>query len=162
RSRELDARSALDNMPGLHARLSPDGTPEIFNQPFLQYLGRTVEEIGKWRTSDIVHADDLAHTIEVFGNAISTGKPVDFEYRLRRFDGVHRWFQVRLVPVRNNEGTIPHWNPLVTDIDDRKRGEEALRSSERILNLIINAIPAMVGVLRADGSSLYVNQAALD
>src|SRR5262249_16025414 len=67
-ARELDARSLLDNMPGLLARLSPDGTPEIFNRPFLQYLGWTAEETGKWRTNDIVHLDDLADTIEGFGN----------------------------------------------------------------------------------------------
>src|SRR5215469_2461947 len=95
RASQLDARSSLDNMPGLLCRLSPDGTPEFFNRQFLQYLGRTIEEIGKWRTNDIVHIDDLAHTIEVLGNAISTGQLFDFEYRLRRVDGVYRWFQAR-------------------------------------------------------------------
>jgi PAS domain S-box-containing protein len=124
--RKLEAHSLLDSMPGFLACLSPDGTPEIFNRPFLQYLGRTVEEIGKWSVSDIVHVDDLAHTIEVFGNAISTGEPCEFEYRLRRFDGVYRWFQARMVPVRNAEGRIINWNCLVTDIDDRKKAEEAL------------------------------------
>jgi PAS domain S-box-containing protein len=126
RASELDARSALDNMPGLLARLSPDGIPEIFNRPYLQYLGKTVEEIKKWQTSDIIHPDDLARTTEVLGAAISTGQPFDFEYRARRFDGVYRWFQSRLAPVRNAEGQILHWNALATDIDDRKRAEEAL------------------------------------
>ena len=132
-ARELDARSLLDNMPGLLARLSPDGTPEIFNRPFLQYLGRTVEEIRKWRASDIVQPDDLAHTIEVFGNGISSGQRFALEYRLRRFDGVYRWFQARVVPVRSVEGQILYWNALVTDIDDRKQAEEALRRSESYL-----------------------------
>jgi PAS domain S-box-containing protein len=126
RASELDARSVLDNMPGLLARLSPDGIPEIFNRPYLQYLGKTVEEIKNWQTSDIIHPDDLAHTIEVLGKAISTGQPFDFEYRARRFDGVYRWFQSRLAPVRNAEGQILYWNALATDIDDRKRAEGAL------------------------------------
>jgi len=64
--------------------------------------------------------------------------------------------------VRNPENEITAWYLLLTDIDDRKKAEEALRSSERNLNLTINAIPAMVGVLRPDGSMLYANQAALD
>jgi PAS domain S-box-containing protein len=133
RAKELDARSLLDNMPGFLARISADGTPEIFNRPFLEYLGTTLEELKKWRTSDFVHPDDLAHTIEVFGNGISGGQPFDFQYRLRRFDGVYRWFQVRIVPVRNVEGRILHWNALVTDIEERKRAEEALRASEASL-----------------------------
>jgi PAS domain S-box-containing protein len=162
RTRELEVRSFFDNTPGLLARLSPDGIPEIFNPPFLQYLGRTPEEIGQWRMNDIVHSDDLAHTIEVFGNAISTGQPVEFEYRLRRFDGEYRWFQARVIPVRHAEGQILHWNALVTDIDDRKRAEQALRSSERNLSLMINVIPTVIAVLGTDGSMLYANQTALD
>jgi PAS domain S-box-containing protein len=161
-ARELGVRSFFDNMPGFLASLSPDGIPEIFNRPFLQYLGKTAEEMGQWRMNDTVHPDDLAHTIEVFGNAISTGQPLDFEYRLRRFDGVHRWFQARMVPVRNAKGQILHWNGLVTDIDDRKKAEEALRSSERNLSLMISVIPTYIHVLRADGSVLYANQAVLD
>src|SRR6516162_6627249 len=109
-SRELDARSLLDNMPGFLGRHSPDGTPEIVNGPFLQYLGKTVEEIGTWRTSDLVHPDDFAPTGEVMGDAVSTGQPCDFECRLRRFDGVYRWFQSRWVPVRDVERRILHWN----------------------------------------------------
>src|SRR5262249_46040728 len=74
RARELDARSLLDNMPGFLARISPDFTPEIFNRPFLDYLGKTEEEMCEWRTNDIgVHPDDLARTIEVISNMISSG-----------------------------------------------------------------------------------------
>jgi PAS domain S-box-containing protein len=140
RARELDARSLLDNMPGFLARVSPVGTPEIFNRPFLQYLGTTLEELKKWRTSDIVHPDDLAHTIEVFGNGISGGQPFDFQYRLRRFDGVYRWFQVRVVPVRNVEGQILHWNSLVTDIDEQQRAEEELRVAQSELARVMGVM----------------------
>jgi PAS domain S-box-containing protein len=158
RTRELDARSLLDNMPGFLARLSPDGTPEIFNRPFLQYLGSPAEETKKWKTNDIIHPDDLAHSIEVFGNAISKGQPLDIEHRLRRFDGLYRWFQVRMVPVRDVEGRILHWNALTTDIEDRKRAEAALQSSERDLSLIINTMPTLAWSARPDGSVDFLNQ----
>ena len=161
-ARELDARSLLDNMPGFLGRHSPDGTHEIINRPFLQYLGKTLEEMQKWKTSDVIHADDLARVIEVLRNAISTGQPFDFEYRLRRFDGVYRWFQARGIPVRNVEGHIIHWNALVTDIDDRKKAEEALQSSQRDLSLMIDAIPGMIHTARPDGSLDYFNRPWLE
>src|SRR5262249_17702883 len=126
---ELDARSLLDNMPGFLARLSPDGTPEIFNRPFLQYLGKTAEETKKWKTNDIIHPDDLPHSIELFGDAISKGQPFDIEHRLHRFDGAYRWFENRGVPVRGAEGRILHWNVLVTDIDERKRAESRVEQA---------------------------------
>src|SRR5262249_55199677 len=86
----------------------------------------------------------------------------DVEHRCRRADGVYRWFQVRGLPVRSAEGTITAWYLLLTDIDDRKKAEEALQSSERNLSLMINAMPTFIHVLRADGSVVYVNQAVLD
>jgi PAS domain S-box-containing protein len=161
-ARELDARSLLDNMPGFLGRHSPDGTPEIVNGPFLQYLGKSVKETGKWQTSDLVHPDDLAHTIEVFGNGISGGQPWGLEFRLRRFDGIYRWFEARWVPVRDVEGRILHWNALTTDIDDRKKAEEALRSSQRDLSLMTDAIPGFIHTARADGYLDYFNQRWLE
>jgi PAS domain S-box-containing protein len=152
RARELEARSLLDNMPGLVVRLSPDGTPEIFNRPFLQYLGKTSEEIGQWRVNDIVHPHDLAHTTEVFGNGIARGQQFDIEYRLRRFDGIHRWFLARLIPVRNAEGRILHWNGLVTDIEDRKRAEEALRARELDVRSFFDNMPGFLARLSPDGA----------
>ena len=140
RASELDARSLLDNMPGFLARLSPDGTPDIYNRPFLQYLGATLEEVKNWRTSHFVHLADLAYTIEVFGKGISSGQPFDFQYRLRRFDAVYRWFQARVVPVRNLEGRILHWNALVTDIDERKRAEEELRIAQSELARVMRVM----------------------
>lgn len=161
-ARELDARSLLDNVPGFLGRHSPDGTPEIVNRPFLQYQGKTVEEIGRWRTSDVVHPEDLARVIEGFGNGISSGQPWGLEFRLRRSDGIYRWFEARWVPVRDVDGRILHWNALTTDIDDRKKAQDALLANERNLESIINTIPAHIYVLDTEGSVKYVNRAVMD
>ena len=162
RASELDARSLLDNMPGFLARLSPDGTPEIYNRPFLQYFGKTLEELKRWRTSDVVHLDDLAHTVEVFGNGISSGQAFDFEYRLRRSDGEYRWFQARVVPMHSVDAGILHWNALVTDIDDRKKAEEALRQSEERARLMVDSIDGQIMTATPNGEVEFVNQQVLD
>ena len=52
------------------------------------------------------------------------------EHRIRRADGVYRWFQTRAHPVRDTDGRILKWYALITDIDERKRAEEKLRRSE--------------------------------
>ena len=62
--------------------------------------------------------------------AIQTGQPYDVKERLRRLDGVYRWFEVRGFPLRGPDGRILNWCVLLTDIDDRQRAEEALRASE--------------------------------
>src|SRR5215831_11837182 len=161
-SRELDARSLLDNMPGLLARLSPDGPPEFFNRPYLQYLGQTMEEIRKSKTTDIIHPGDLAHSFEVLGNGISTGQPFDMEVRVRRFDGIYRWFLIRYNPLLDEQGKIDRCYVAAFDIEDRKRAEEALRQSEERARLMVDSIDGQIMTATPKGEVEFVNQQVLD
>ena len=74
----------------------------------------------------------------------------------------YRWFLFRSNPLRDETGVIVKWYGVNTDIDDRKKVEEALQSSERNLSLMINAIPTFMQVSRPDGTVLSVNQTVLD
>jgi len=65
--------------------------------------------------------------------SVETGYPYDDEHRLRRADGVYRWFHVRALPLQETEGHIIRWYVLSTDIDDRKKAEEELRRSKAYL-----------------------------
>ena len=162
RARELSWKQIVDNIPGLVATTGAMGEVEFLNRQTLEYFGRTNEELKDWALIDAVHPDDLPSVIEARKKSIETGQIYDVEHRCRRADGVYRWFQVRGLPVRDSENRITAWYLLLTDIDDRKKAEEALQSSERNLNQILNAIPTSVGVMRADGTPLYGNQAVTD
>src|SRR4030095_1557011 len=65
------------------------------------------------------------HVVELFTRAITSGEPYDLDARIRRFDGIYRWFQIRGLPLRDMGGQIVRWYSLLVDIDDRKRAEEA-------------------------------------
>jgi len=162
RARELSWREIVDNIPGLVATMGPTGEVEFLNRQTLEYFGRTNEELKNWSLIGAVHPDDLPGVIAARQKCIETGHIYEVEHRCRRADGVYRWFQVRGLPVRNSEGAISAWYLLLTDIDDRKKAEEALQSSERNLSLTINTIPTLIQVSRPDGSVLSVNQAVLD
>jgi PAS domain S-box-containing protein len=162
RVKEVSWRQIVDNIPGLVVTMTAGGEVEFLNRQTLEYFGKTNEELKNWALIDAVHPDDLPRVIEARTKAIETGHIYDVEHRCRRADGIYRWFQVRGLPVRDAEGTISAWYLLLTDIDARKKAEEALQSSERNSNLTISAIPIHIHVLRTDGSVLYVNQAVLD
>ncbi|HEX8797514.1 MAG TPA: PAS domain-containing protein, partial [Terriglobales bacterium] len=117
--RELNLRLLVDSIPAPVAVMTPSGEVESVNKPVLEYFGKTFEELKKWGTSDAVHPDDLPHAIEIWMEAIRTGQPYDVKERLRRFDGVYRWFEVRGFPLRGPDGRILNWCVLLTDIDDR-------------------------------------------
>jgi PAS domain S-box-containing protein len=135
---------------------------EFLNRQTLEYFGKTTEDLKNWALIGAVHPDDLPHVIQTRQKTLETGQIYQVEHRCLGADGVYRWFQVRSLPVRNAEGAITAWYLLLTDIDDRKRAEETLRSNERNLSLMLNALPIYVHVLRTDGSVLYANQAVLD
>src|SRR2546428_3037383 len=130
---EESLRLIVDSIPGLVALLTSAGEVELVNPQLVEYTGRTLEELKLWGTSDTVHPEDLPRVVRVFTGSITSGDPYDFETRIRRFDGVYRWFQVRGLPVRDGNGRILRWCALHTDIDERKRAEDALKRSEAFL-----------------------------
>lgn len=162
RASEINLRQIFDNIPGFVFTLSPAGVVELVNRPYLKYFGKTVEEIRAWKTSDIVHPDDLPRLTDALSNSMTTGTLLEEELRIRRADGVYRWFQARALPVRGTDDRITAWYGLVTDIEDRKGAEEELRSNERNLRLLINIIPTLIHVVGPDASVLHVNKAVLD
>ena len=162
RASEFNARMIVDGIPGLVARVSPAGEVEVVNRPLLEYFGTDLEEVRKWAITDAIYPDDLPVAMKVFNDSLPAGDPFDVEHRLRRFDGAYRWFQSRGLPLRDSDGQILNWYVLLTDIEDRKRAEEALQSNERNLGLIINTMPTLVWSARPDGSAEFLNQYYLD
>src|SRR5262250_1762181 len=161
-ARELSWRQIVDSIPGLVATTGAMGEVEFLNRQTLEYFGKTNEELKNWALIGAVHPDDLPRVVETRKRSIEAGQIYDVEHRCRRADGIYRWFQVRGLPVRDPENKITAWYLLLTDIDDRKKAEEALQANERNLSLMINAIPTCIHVQRTDGSVLSVNQSVLD
>jgi PAS domain-containing protein len=91
-----------------------------------------------------------------------SGDAYEIIERLRRFDGIYRWFQVRGLPFRGSSGRIVRWYVLLTDIDDLKRAEEALHESVRESRLIVDSIPGLVVALAPDGEVEFVNRQGLE
>jgi PAS domain S-box-containing protein len=151
RESERSWRSAIDGIAGLVSIHFPNGEVETVNRQCLEYFGRSLEELRNWGTSDAVHPEDLPHILELFKRAIASGNSYHIDQRLRRFDGEYRWFTNRGVPIRDDSGHITRWYVLITDIEDRKRAEEALRSA-------LDGIPGLVAILAPNGELETVNR----
>ena len=123
----------------------------------------TLEELAKWQElGNTLHPDDRERAVAAFLQATELGEPFDLEVRSPRADGVYCWLHSRGVPLRDSSGQIVRWYNLLTDIDERKRAEEALRVSERNLQLIIDTIPALAWSALPDGSAEFFNRHYLD
>ena len=162
RNSENKLRTIIDTIPGFVCTLSAAGEVELVNRQVLEYFGKTMEELKNWATSNVVHPDDLPCVVDSWKHSIETGQPYDLELRQRRADGVYRWFQSRALPTRDTEGRITGWYMLLTDIDDRKRAEDALRLNEHDLRLIVDSIPGFVSTANAVGEVELVNRQVLE
>jgi len=155
-------RRIVDTVPGLVCTLSAAGEVELVNRQVLEYFGKTTEELKNWGTSNVVHPDDLPRVFDAWTRSVETGQPYVLELRHRRADGVYRWFQSRALPTRDAEGRITGWYMLLTDIDDRKGAEDALRANEQNLRQIVDSIPGFVSTANATGEVELVNRQVLD
>ena len=115
--------------------MTPTGELESVNQHFLEYVGTTLEELKRWKSGNLIHPNDLPSVIAAWDRAIDTGEPYDTEHRMRRADGVYRWFHVRGMPRRDVQGNIVRWYVIETDIDDRKRAETLLTGEKHLLEI---------------------------
>src|ERR1700740_1005812 len=96
------------------------------------------------------------------GGVVAPCKPGDIEARMRRHDGVFRWFLIRFEPFRDETGTVVMWYGVSADIEDLKQSQERLREDERELRRITDAIPQTIVVQNPCGVPIYANQATLD
>jgi PAS domain S-box-containing protein len=122
-------RLAIDTIPTLVWRSGASGRPEFFNQPTLDYTGLSLDAAVEGWTGT-VHPDDLENLARMWREIRDSGVRGETEGRLRRFDGEYRWFLFRAEPLRDGAGNIIEWYGSATDIEDRKRTENALRRSE--------------------------------
>jgi len=160
--RERESHLVIDTIPGLVAILTPAGEVAAVNDQLVRYCGQPLEEMKQWGTNGTVHPDDLPQVAQVFTQAIAAGDPYDFEARIRRFDGVYHWFQIRGLPLRDMGIHISRWYVLLTDIDDMKRTGDALRNSEREFRLLVETIPALVWRGTPEGELDYLNARAVE
>jgi PAS domain S-box-containing protein len=121
----------LDAIPQDIVSGPADGALDFCNFQWRAYTGLTLEEVRGDGWKRMIHPDDFERVAAAWREAVATGTAYEQEERHRRFDGTYRWFLARVVPRRDAAGRVERWFGSSTDIEDRKRAEEALRESER-------------------------------
>ena len=126
----LRFRAIVDRIPALIAIHTESGELEVENRTAREYHGGS--EVQPAQTS-VVHPDDLPALTAAQQRSFTTGQPLDIELRIRRADGVYRWFHVRSRLSSDDYESVSRWYTVGTDIHDRKTAEDALRRSETFL-----------------------------
>ena len=133
RRSERELRDVIDTIPAMVWSALPDGSNTYVNKRFVEYSGSSAEQTAGSGWQALIHPDDLERHAGKWMEAVATGKPHENEVRSRRSDGQYRWQLDRGAPLRDEAGNIVKWYGVTTDIEERKRAEEALGALSRDL-----------------------------
>jgi PAS domain S-box-containing protein len=159
RDSERNSRLVVDSIPGLFGLLTADGDLQFVNRQIVEYTGRTLEELKRGWARDCIHPEDVTRVFQILRQSVASGSPYEMVWRLRRSDGVYRWFQNNGFPLRDTNGRIVGWCVLMTDIDDRKHAEEALQKSEERWRAVFENSAIGVALTDLRGRFLATNAA---
>ena len=159
---ETSLRVMVDAIPGMLCVTSAEGEVEYVNRPTLDAIGADLEVFRNFGWKSIIHPEDADALAQRWMAAIGTGGLMEAEYRQRQADGSYRWWQTRVKPFRDESGTILRWYGVMTDVDERKTAERALRLSEEKLRDMVDGVPGMLCLCGPDGELEYVNQPMRD
>jgi PAS domain S-box-containing protein len=119
-------RFLAESLPTKIFTATTDGNRNYFNQQWNEFTGLSFDQLKDSGWKQLIHPEDLEGHLRAWLHSLDTGEPFQFQYRLRRADGVYRWHLSRAQAMRNADGSIVMWVGSSTDIDDQKRTEENL------------------------------------
>ena len=140
--------------------ISPDGYFNYISPVAVEKLGYQPEEIVGIPFASYVYADDMLNMQQCFGAVVTRGEKIsEIEFRAMHKDGNWRWFSVSASPVMEVDGSVTAVIGVGNDITPRKKIEEEMKRSEKLLSTLFNSIPDMVWLKAPDGRYLACNEA---
>jgi two-component system, LuxR family, sensor kinase FixL len=98
-----------------------------FNEPWLNFTGRTLAQESGIGWTEGVHPEDFERCLKIYTEAFDRRERFKMEYRLRRADGIYRWLGGGGAPLFGPDGAFRGYVGGCVDISERKQAEEDLR-----------------------------------
>lgn len=131
REREQRFRTMADGAPVLIWMSGPDKLCTWFNQRWLDFTGRTMQqELGNGWTEN-VHPEDLESCLHTYAAAFDAREPFSMEYRSRRHDGTWRWLIHHGVPMYGPDRQFTGYIGSCNDVTEQKEATDALEKAKR-------------------------------
>ncbi|HEY0685775.1 MAG TPA: ATP-binding protein [Steroidobacter sp.] len=139
--RDFALQGVIDSIPAMAWSARADGAGEFFNRQYLDYVGLSLEQMRDWQWMSVIHPDDVAAVTAAWEQFRMAGSGGEVEARVRRHDGIYRWFSFRSSPVRDPDGNIRKWCGVIVDIHERKLAAIVLDGERRLFDLIARGRP---------------------
>jgi len=136
---------------------------DYFNEPWLRFTGRTLEEELGNGWAEGVHPDDFDRCLEIYVTNFEQRKAFSMEYRIRHADGDYRWILDEGNPRYDEQGKFIGYIGFCYDITARKQTEHALQESEKQFREITDSSPlALFIVTVLEQRITYINPTTIN
>ncbi|HEV2445930.1 MAG TPA: PAS domain S-box protein, partial [Candidatus Sulfopaludibacter sp.] len=144
-------------VPQLVWTSAPDGSFDHLNARWAQFTGVPAARQLGFAWVEQIHPDDRAALLQRWTAAVNGSAEFRMEFRIRRQDGVHRWFDGRAAALRDAAGVVLKWFGSATDIHEAHEAREALRLEEERLKKIAETAPGVICSYRQrpDGTACF-------
>jgi PAS domain S-box-containing protein len=115
-------------------RAYASGEIEYCNQHLRDYVGEEHGAIEGESFFSILHSEDAALFRQGWESALVAGGRFEVKVRVRAADGTYRWFLVRSVPQRSEDGAISRWYGIHIDIEEQHRAQQSLAIAQEDLS----------------------------
>ena len=154
---ELRLRSLVDAISQVVWIADERGSVLEVSDRWSEMAGMAPDEFEGSGWVNLVHPEDRAHVVATWHDMLARKAGGDVEFRLRCGDDVYKWFSSRVVPIFDGGGAFVEWVGTLTDIDDRKAAEAALRKSETLYRTMVDTAHEGVWLLDSEARTTFVN-----
>ncbi len=130
---ELERRRFWDTLPAHAWHCEPNGNLVAVNEAFAEFFGLKDQKVAEFGYHNIFHPDDYERVMGIWIEAISKELPGQAESRMVGADGTIRTFLIRVVPIRDEDGTIIRWYGVNTDVEDLKLAQREIAKTAEAL-----------------------------
>lgn len=123
-------KTLVEQAPILIWRSDTSAGCDYFNERWLAFTGRTMEQEYGDGWAGGVHPEDSERCLDIYRNAFAKREMFEMEYRLRRHDEVYRWLFDRGVPFCGPTGEFAGFIGSCADVTDRVVAEQALKLAQ--------------------------------